>query len=668
MKVLDIRNLSVTLAGRGEPVAALNGVSLTLQRGEVLGLVGESGAGKTMLGRAIAGLLPAGAAVQGELLVRDRDVLQMSPTELQQHRGKEVAICFQNPRTTLNPVRRVGVQVEDRLQVHGGHQRWTARQLFSAVGIREPERRLRAYPHELSGGMAQRVMVSLALACSPSIMIADEPTTGLDVTITRSVLQLFRSIAEEEQTAIVLISHDLPAIADICDRVAVLYAGCVVEVGPTRTVIDSPTHPYTAALLEAAPDITARPMRTLSGAMPTLSAPPASCPFAPRCPVRRDVCFEVMPDMLDLGDAQFSACLFAPEHKEDPLKLEQSFPATVRTHAMSTTARDVALSVENVEVTFRSQFGRGRFKALRGVSLEAGRGETLGIVGESGSGKSTFARVLLGLIEPSAGTVRIGDTDIASLSRKELRGLRARVQMVFQDPIDTLNPRRTVEATLKDSLRLLDLSPSEVDSRIDWALERVGLDRALRSRHRHEISGGQAQRVGIARALVPDPEIVVFDEPTSALDATVQAQILALIESLMNEQDRTYVFISHDLATVRGVADNVAVMYLGRIVESGPVAAVFDRPQHPYTQALLSSVSSLRGPAPAKRAELRHDLELSDVSVGCVLAPRCPFALERCHVENQELIEYEPGHPAACWRVPEISQLQSAAVPAQAAE
>jgi oligopeptide/dipeptide ABC transporter ATP-binding protein len=613
-----------------------------------------------MLGRAIAGLLPESAIAQGELLVADRDVLQMSAAHLQEHRGKRVAICFQNPRTTLNPVRRVGDQVEDRLHIHDSRHRWSARALFEAVGIREPERRLRAFPHELSGGMAQRVMISLALACSPSVMIADEPTTGLDVTLARGVLRLFRSIAEEQQTAIVLISHDLPAIAEICDRVAVLYAGCLAEVGPTRTVINSPTHPYTAALLEAAPDVSGKATRTLSGIMPSLAQPPAACPFAPRCPLRQEACVETRPPLVGLTEGHLSACLFASQHKAEGTNLTQALPASVRTHSLEDRHDDVALLVDNLEVTFRAQFGRGGFKALRGVSLQARRGETLGIVGESGSGKSTLARVVLGLIQPSAGSVRIGGTELASLSRRDLRALRTRVQMVFQDPIDTLNPRRTVEATLKDSLRLLDLSSGEIDRRIDWALERVGLDRTLRSRRRNEISGGQAQRVGIARALVPDPEIVVFDEPTSALDATVQAQILALIESLMNERDRTYLFISHDLATIRTVADTVAVLYLGKILETGSVEDVFERPMHPYTQGLLSSVTSLHGASTARHIELRHELELSDVTSGCPLAPRCPFALEPCRTDPQELVEYEAGHRAACWRIPEVGSVATA--------
>ena len=660
MSLVDIRDLSVTLTrAAGEPVAALNDVSLTLEAGEVLGLVGESGAGKSMLGRAIAGLLPESAIPTGQLEVAGRDVLLMSATELQQHRGKKVAICFQNPRSTLNPMRRVGAQVEDRLLVHGSGDRWTARTLFEAVGIREPERRLRAYPHELSGGMAQRVMIALALACAPSVMIADEPTTGLDVTLARGVLRLFRSIAEEQQTAIILISHDLPAIAEICDRVAVLYAGCMAEVGPTQTVITAPSHPYTAALLAAAPDVSGSATRTLSGSMPSLSEPPAACPFAPRCPVHRDVCFETRPALELLADGQASACLFAAEHRAEATDLIKALPASARSHSVSPSDGELPLAVHDLEVTFRAQFGRSGFKALRGVSLEARRGETLGIVGESGSGKSTLARVVLGLIQPSAGAVRVSGTDLASLSGRELRALRARVQMVFQDPIDTLNPRRTVETTLKDSLRLLDLSPAEMDRRIDWALERVGLDKNLRSRRRHEISGGQAQRVGIARALVPDPEIVVFDEPTSALDATVQAQILALIESLMNERDRTYLFISHDLATIRTVADTVAVLYLGKIVETGSVEDVFERPMHPYTQGLLSSVTSLHGASTARHIELQNELELSDVTNGCPLAPRCPLALAPCRTVVQELVEYEAGHRAACWRVPEIGSLAS---------
>lgn len=649
--LLEIRSLSVSLETDTQVVAALSGVDLRLARGEVVGLVGESGAGKTMVARAITALLPENATAVGEVLIDGRDVLTMTQTELDHHRGAGAAMCFQAPRASLSPTRRAGRQVEDRLEVHNVTSA-TPLSLFQEVGIRNPERWLEAYPHELSGGMAQRTMIALALACSPALLVADEPTTGLDVTLTRNILALLRRAAKDENRGVLIISHDLAAIAEVCDRIAVLYAGTLFEEGPTATVLARPAHPYTAALLAAAPDVSGAPVGAVAGTMPTLSAAPKACPFAPRCPLAVFACTAERPPLRELEPDRTAACVRAEEVIRRGLHL---LPLERVSGRKLTSDAAPFLELAALEVVFGSRFGRGGHRALRGVDLILKPGETLGIVGESGCGKTTLARTAIGLIPPSAGVVRLDGVDLGRLGGRELRRLRRRMQMVFQDPFDSLNPRRTAGQTLTDSLRLLDLPATEVRARCDAALERVGLDPALRDRRRDRLSGGQAQRVGIARALVVDPELVVFDEPTSALDVTVQAQILELITSLMRERTRSYLFVSHDLATIRTVCDRVAVLYLGKVVEEGPVDRVFDHPLHPYTRALLASAPSLHGTRVGDSVELRRDLDAGDVPVGCQFAPRCPFAEERCRLEDQQLLDYELAHRAACWRVPEIS-------------
>jgi peptide/nickel transport system ATP-binding protein len=671
VSLLEIRRLSVLLGQGEETVAALSEVDLSIERGEVLGLVGESGAGKSMLARAITGLLPAGARTQGQVLFDGRDVLTMSPRELSRHRGRGAAMCFQNPRGALSPARRVGAQLVDRLETHGGRSSGNggadrpgaALELFEAVGIRNPQQRLRAYPHELSGGMAQRVMISLALACTPKLLLADEPTTGLDVTLTRDVLGLLRRAADEESRGVLIVSHDLAAIAEVCDRIAVLYAGMLVEDGPAAALLDAPAHPYTRALLEAAPDLSGAPIRALGGSMPTLRVAPGDCPFSPRCPRAETRCREERPPTVQPVPGRLSACFFAGEVLAGPTAVaSEDIPATPSARPAATPL----VSLEDVEVVYGSRFTRRGHPALRGISIDVGRGETLGIVGESGCGKSTLARVIMGLVHPTAGRVTLDGIDIGGLRGGAMRQLRRRMQMVFQDPIDSLNPRRAVEDTLADSLRLLDLPRREVGVRIDEALARVGLDRSLRTRRRSQLSGGQAQRVGIARALILDPELVVFDEPTSALDVTVQAQILDLIESLTAERERSYVYISHDLATVRRVCDRVVVLYLGEVVEQGAAEEVFDRPLHPYTRALLSSVPSLQEtPASSAPVALERDLQEADTQFGCVLTPRCPFSTERCAAEAQELTSHGGAHLVACWRAREVEGVPGRREPAR---
>ncbi|MFV2107916.1 dipeptide ABC transporter ATP-binding protein [Micromonospora sp. LOL_015] len=711
--LLAIENLSVLIRRPGRQVAALSGVGLHVDRGEVVGLVGESGGGKSMVARSIVGLLPGGAQATGRVRFHGGDVssdatadpgggpgdgagntggpvdvLRLDPEQLRRHRGHGAAICFQNPRGALSPTRTVGRQLTDRLTTHQGmtrqQARQTARELFAAVGIRSPQRRLDAYPHELSGGMAQRVMISLATGCAPGLLIADEPTTGLDVTLAREILRQFRHAADADRRGVLLISHDLASIAEVCDRVVVLYAGTVVESGPAAQVLRAPAHPYTRALLASVPDVDGRPVRATGGGMPLLTAPPGDCPFVSRCAHATDRCAAQRPPTGAVpaaasdrvasdrtavgGTAGWTLACFHPQTGPlvtDPAVVDTSVgtasPGTApRVDAERAGAAErTVLRIDDAHVVYRSRFGRGGHHALRGVDLTVAAGETLGVVGESGCGKSTLAKLILGLVEPASGTVEIGGARMAELRGRALRTLRTRAQMVFQDPFGALSPRRTVADAIAEPLRALGVPAPQRAERVGAALDRMELDRSILARRPHELSGGQAQRVGIARALVGDPDLIVFDEPTSALDVTVQAQILEVIRDVAADRDRGSVFISHDLATVRGFADRVIVLYLGRIVEEGPVDEVFTSPAHPYTRALLSSAPSLGAGFGGGRVDLLKDLDETDAAAGCPLAARCPFVTGRCRTEEQQLLPYGRSR-AACWRAPEIPDLLTA--------
>ncbi|MFC5819123.1 dipeptide ABC transporter ATP-binding protein [Nonomuraea harbinensis] len=595
MTLLDIRDLKVAIGS----VQALAGVDLTVARGEVVGLVGESGGGKSMIARSVVGLLPDGARATGQVLFEDRDVLTMDAATLAAHRGAGAAICFQNPRGALSPTRVIGRQLTDRLVTHQGMDASQARSaavgLFESVGIRSAARRFGSYPHELSGGQAQRVMISLATGCAPGLLIADEPTTGLDVTLTREILLRFREAADEEGRGVLLISHDLASIARICDRLVVLNAGAIVEHGPTTAILTTPAAPYT---------------RTLLAAVPTLPSPHPA----------------------ESGESAGSADPARPAGAG--VSAESGDPAQPAGSAVS---GDEVVRVEDAHVVYGSRFGAGGHHALRGVSLTVRAGETVGVVGESGSGKSTLARLMLGMITPSRGAVTLAGREPSRLRGRALRALRRRAQLVFQDPIGSLSPRRTVADAVAEPLRAAGVKAPERARRVAAVLERMGLDGTYAERRPHELSGGQAQRVGIARALAGEPDLIVFDEPTSALDVTVQAQILKVIGEVTAERGRGSVFISHDLATVRGFCDRVVVLYLGRIVEEGPVEEVFARPRHPYTMALLAAVPSLDGEEETGRVRLTKDPEEAAAGGGCALAPRCPFAEDACRTEEQEL-------------------------------
>ena len=651
--ILAMEQVRVMLRTRNAGVAALSDIELDLWPGEIMGLVGESGGGKSMLARTIAGMLPETAELSGTIHVAGRDIVKFEEQEMKGHRGGMAALCLQNPRAALSPTRRVGKQLVDRLMRWQGLEEkaaWEeAHRSFVGVGIRDPARRLRAYSHELSGGMCQRVMIAIALACRPRILLADEPTTGLDSTLTREILAQFRSAAHGGDCSVLVVSHDIASIAEICDRIAVLYAGVLVESGPAADIVSNPHHPYTQALVSAIPGLDGELPTPVAGSMPRLDAAPASCPYAERCQIATSICRDQLPEWRLNEDGRGVRCFHAGEFAA------RRVPATSMRPTAGGTGQDPIAVLDRVEVRYTGQYGRPDSLALRGVSLKLKPAETLGVVGESGCGKSTLARVIAGLVPPTSGTALVNGQDFAKISFKDKRKMRRDVQMVFQDPVDSLSPKMTVAQNIRDPLRALGWPREGVEARVDRFLSLVGLETAFRHVYPRQLSGGQAQRVAIARALIVDPSLIVFDEPTSALDVTVQAQILDLLRQLMAEGNRSYLFVSHDLAAVRGLCDRVAVLYLGKIVELGRTSNVLAHPLHPYTRALVEASPNLSGQRKVEETRLRRDLDEAYEADGCALETRCPYAEADCR-KPQALAELRESHYAACWKAPDLLQ------------
>jgi peptide/nickel transport system ATP-binding protein len=556
--LLDVRGLDVFFHGSSGPIQAVRGLDLTLQRGETLALVGESGCGKSTTALALLRLLAPGAVLRGSIHFDGRDILALSPAELREVRGREIAMIFQEPMTSLNPVHTIGAQIEETLRRHeklsAAAARKRAIELLDLVRIPEPQRRIDDHPHNLSGGQRQRVMIAMAVACRPRLLVADEPTTALDVTIQAQILELLDGLRREFDMALLLITHDLGLVSQWADRVAVMYGGEKVEEAPAARLFAAPAHASTRGLLGAS---------------------------------------------LHAGSALHYAEARLPEIQTrlDPVTGVRDFalhvpqPNTkVRTLPVRTTGGEPLLSAQALRTDYPVR-GGGVLHAVDGVSFDIRAGETVGLVGESGCGKSTLSRTLLRLVNPAAGRIVFEGTDIAALPEKALKPWRRRVQMVFQDPYASLNPRRSVLDILESVLVVHGVSErAERRSRIAAMLERVGLPADAARRFPNEFSGGQRQRIGIARALVLRPSLVVLDEPVSALDVSVQAQILNLLAELKEDFGLSYLFISHDLSVVRYIADRVMVMNQGKIVETGSHRDIWDRPQHPYTRSLIAAV------------------------------------------------------------------------------
>ncbi len=625
-KVAEIDQLRVTFRRGKRDIHALRGISLGIRAGEILGLVGESGSGKSVLGLSLLGLLPADPRpkVSGRVLIRGHDMLG-GPADLHRRvRREHLGAVFQDPMTSLNPTMRVGRQVAEA----AGSDEEAVR-LLRAVGIPDAGRRMACYPHELSGGLRQRVMIAMAVAGNPALVIADEPTTALDVMVQAQVLGLLRSLRDEIGCSVLLITHDLGVAAQVADRVAVMYAGRLAELGPAGTVLRSAAHPYSLALTRARLSLTAARLRTLAtlpGEVPDPADPPPGCAFAPRCSLAIAECLTSPPDPVPVDEGHLSACIRAPaevlaaaaEPAAEPAAPEPAGPAApagADLPADPPPGHPAAARVQELRKTFRVSAGRRRalLTALGGVDLEVAAGEAVAIVGESGSGKTTLLRIIAGLERADAGQLTLGPG--------------ARPQMVFQDAGASLTPWLSVGTLIAERLRGVGHSAAERRQRVAGALGHVGLPAEVASARAGQLSGGQRQRVALARATVVPPEVLLCDEPTSALDVSLAAGVLNLIGRLRRELGMAVLFVTHDLSVARVVADRIAVMYLGRIVELGAAAQIVAHPRHPYTKALVSAVPELGAPLLAAPGEAASPL---DPPPGCAFHPRCPIAEPAC--------------------------------------
>ncbi len=645
LAVLEVRDLDVRFATPDGEVHAVKRLSFDVDRGETLGIVGESGSGKSQSMLALLGLLADNGRATGSGKLHGHEILALSERSLRKIRGRAISMIFQDPMTSLNPYRTVGEQMTDVLRAHERISAAAARarctELLEAVRIPDAAARLKRYPHEMSGGMRQRVMIASSLLLNPEVLVADEPTTALDVTVQAQILELLKDLRDRFGTAIVLITHDLGVVAGLADRVLVMHAGELREQGAVDDIFYRPQHAYTRALLAAVPRLDADVAR-LAG----VSAKPAAAepPRDPHC---------------DLVDADADAA--APVSATEAIAPAPRPPAAPPPEPppLPQAAEMPLLSVEDLKVHFPVRTGGwwGRpatLKAVDGVDLTLEPGETLGIVGESGCGKSTLARAILKLVPITGGAVWLGGEDVTAIPKKEFRSYRRNLQVVFQDPLASLNPRMTVGDIVAEPLRVHrpELRRATVRREVTDVLRRVGLSGRELNRYPHEFSGGQCQRIGIARALVLRPKLIVCDEPVSALDVSIQAEVINLLVDLRRELGLSLIFIAHDLAVVRHISHRVMVMYLGAVMELAPRDTLYERPAHPYTRALISAV-----PLPDPRAErarprelLRGDLPSPiDPPSGCRFRTRCRYAIERCRLETPALRPFEGGL-VACHR------------------
>jgi peptide/nickel transport system ATP-binding protein len=658
--VLEVEDLHTSFFTDQGVVRAVDGVSFSVNAGETVGIVGESGCGKSVTALSVMRLLEAPARiVSGAVRFRGRDVRAMTHGELRAMRGGDVAMVFQDPMTSLNPVMRIAAQLSEAMTVHGRSSPEAKRRgiaLLGSMGISSPERAMTSYPHQFSGGMRQRVVLAMGMSNEPALLLADEPTTALDVTIQAQILDLLRQLNDEFGTAIVLISHDLAVIATICARMIVMYAGEVVEQGPTEIVLANPRHPYTLALLNARPGLDTdrgdRRLTTVEGAPPDPLKQPAGCRFAPRCPFRQAVCDD-HPPLLEIGPGRLARCWLAPDSAAAFVPEARVPPAAAPDVERTITP---ILQVTDLVKHFRLRAGllaRPRIvRALDGVDLTINRGEIMGVVGESGCGKSTLARALLRLYKPDRGSIRFDGQEITDASAATMRPIRRRLQMVFQNPYASLNPRMTVDAILAEPLRYHGLTRDDRDThrRVAELLGLVGLGSAAFGRYPHEFSGGQRQRISIARALAVQPDFIVADEPISALDVNIQAQIVNLLIDLRERFGLTYLFIAHDLAVVRHICDRVMVLHLGQVAEIAPADDLFTAPLHPYTSYLISAQPSLHGPSRgAGRQKLTGEpASAIDPPSGCRFRTRCPIAKQICADQAPPVRMLRPNHEVAC--------------------
>ena len=643
--LLTLDNVCVEL-GRGESaIRPVDGVSLEIRKGETYALLGESGCGKSMTALSILRLLPQpiGRITAGHIHLGNEDLTALPESQMRRIRGRRISMIFQEPMTSLNPVLTIGDQIGEVINQHHGLKGRAARErvleLLNAVGIPDVRRRYTEYPHQLSGGMKQRVMISIALAGEPDLLIADEPTTALDVTIQAQVLELLQKLQQETHMAILLITHDLGIVAGMADRVAVMYAGQLVEEVSRDRFFGNAQHPYSQKLFESLPEVRKReqPLSTIRGTVPALDRVFTGCRFVDRCDYAWNHCHAQLPGWNSTEPGHYARCHL--------LDNSLSAPASVARHQASSaipaghsSRGERLLQVSDLKVHFPIHKGifkrvAGYVYAVDGVSMSIPLGCTQALVGESGCGKTTVGKGVLQLIRPTAGSVQFEDTELTTLKGKQLRKKRSDFQFIFQDPYSSMNPRMMVGDIVEEGMIAQGIGNTKQErrARVDELFRQVGLQAVQTQQYPHEFSGGQRQRICIARALAVDPRLVVCDEPTSALDVSVQAQILNLLKELQNSLGLSYLFITHNLSVVSYLADRVAVMYLGKIVEEGPVADVLETPLHPYTRALLSAVPVIEADSKREIIRLQGDLPSpSSPPQGCHFHPRCPQAMDVC--------------------------------------
>jgi len=673
--LLRVEGLEVTYHTREGSFKALADVGFEVQPGEIVGIVGESGCGKSTVAAALLRLLPPnGQITAGAIQLREMDLLQQSEDQLRRIRGKDLAAIFQDPMTSLNPVFTIGTQMQDIQRAHleramsGGEElRARAQEVLTRVGIPDAGERMDQYPHHFSGGMRQRIMIAMALLSRPSLMIADEPTSSLDVTLEAQILELMKELRRDFGTSIVFISHDLGVIAQLCDRVIVMYAGRIVEQAPAETLFRAARHAYTQALLASIPSYRRRgePLAAIPGMVPSLLNLPRGCKFADRCSHVQLMCRGEEPPLVSTDTGQVRC--FNPFPSESPDRPATARGAATLNWVVATTGElrspaerpPVVLQLADVSMHYRQPhtlvdrlLGHppSVVHAVDHVSLDIRRGEIVGLVGESGSGKTTLGKTIVGLLPCTGGRVVYDGLDMAAASQTELRGMRLRVQLIFQELYSSLSPRLRIAYLLREPY-LIHRLPAAERYTVAQLLEMVGLSEEQADKFPHELSGGQVRRVGIARALALRPEFLIADEPTSGLDVSVAAKILNLMKELAAQLGLTYLIITHNLNIVGYLSHRLAVMYLGALVEVGPTARVFEAPAHPYTLALLSAIPEPdRARQPARpRLLLQGEIPSpKNLPSGCRFHTRCPFVEERCRVEAPPWREIEPDHWTAC--------------------
>ena len=667
--LLRLENLQVEIPRRKGVATPLRGVDLTLEAGRTLGIVGESGSGKTMTALAIMGLLPGnGRVTGGSVMFNEKDLVGCTADEARRLRGSEIGMIFQDPMTSLNPTMTIGDQIGEGARYHEKLSRSDARdravEILARVGMPRPQAIASDYPHQLSGGMRQRAMIAMALVNHPKLLIADEPTTALDVTTQRQILDLIEDIQQEFGSAVILVTHDLGVVAGRADDVAVMYAGRVVEQAPAQTLFADPAHQYTRALLATLPEraaMNSQRLYAIPGMPPNLNEDIQGCPFAPRCHRAQDDCRSSQIQLAQIGRNHVVACLHPGEHPAEEAADGSgalASPADPGSAPATTSSNQVILEVSGTTKEYAALGGTivrrkiGSVSAVSDVSFTVRAGETFGLVGESGCGKSTLGRLVAKLEAPTSGSISLDGEDITALSGRQARQIHRQVQMMFQDSSAAMDPRMRVDEILTEPLHIQKVgSPSSRAQTAEELVDDVGLAQETLERYPHEFSGGQLQRIGLARALALEPRLVVCDEPVSALDVSVQAQVLNLMKDVQAEHNLAYLFISHDLSVVHYMSDRIGVMYLGTMVEQGPADEVSSQPRHPYTRVLIDAVPTVDQDPQREKLLVEGELPSAiDPPSGCRFRTRCPFAQEICATAPpvHEFGDEDNSHTVAC--------------------